>query len=126
MKENDSTDTNGTKIDLLYRGLNPRALWRDLVERQFSTLQHLASIASAKVTLERQPQSRPGFRVQAVLEVPGPDFHAEATDYTLRAALLKVAGNLRQQMQSRKNRQLARRKRHARFLFAGSANLARL
>ena len=46
----------------------------------------------------------------ATLEVPGPDYHAEAWDYTLQAALLKVVENLRRQMRSRKNRQLERRK----------------
>jgi len=48
--------------------------------------------------------------VFATLEVPGPAYHAEARDYTLQAALLKVIDNLRRQMQSRKNRQLERRK----------------
>jgi ribosome-associated translation inhibitor RaiA len=70
----------------------------------------LASIASAKFTLEREFHGKPLFRVLATLEVPGPDYHAEATDYTLRAAVLKVIENLRRQMQSRKNRQINRRK----------------
>jgi len=48
-------------------------------------------------------------------QVPGPDFHAEASDYTLQAALLKVIDNLRRQMQSRKNRQLDRRKNNSKL-----------
>ena len=125
MKQNNSTNGNQTKISLLYRGLNPRALWQSLVEAHINKLQHLASIVAARITLERQPQSDRAFRVMAVLEVPGPDFHAEASEFTLRAALTKVASNLRRQMQARKNQQLARRKNKLRFVFAGRANLAR-
>jgi len=111
-----------TNISLLYLGLSPRTFWENLVEAQVRKLRHLASIASARITLERQHQSKPVFRVLAVLEVPGPDFHAEASDYTLRAALLKVVNNLRRQMQSRKNGQLARRKSKERLAAAGTAS----
>jgi ribosome-associated translation inhibitor RaiA len=38
------------------------------------------------------------------LEVPGPDFHAEASDHTLPAALVKVVKNLEKQIRSRKKR----------------------
>ena len=99
-----------TKIHLACRGMKLCALWNRLVGAQVERLQDLGSIQSASVTLERQAQIKPAFRVMAILEVPGPDYHAEAADYTLRAALLKVADNLRRQMQSRKNRRLNRRK----------------
>lgn len=101
---------NQLNLSLSYRGLNPRALWRGLVETHIRKLQDLAAIVSARITLERQHGVKPSFRVFAMLEVPGPDFHAEARDYTLQAALLKVTDNLRRQMQSRKNRQMNRRK----------------
>ena len=110
MKLNDVSNGNELKINLSYRGLNPRKIWRRLVEGQVRKLQGLAAILSARITLEHQRESTPGFRVFATLEVPGPDYHAEARDYTLQAALLKVIENLRRQMQSRKNRQLERRK----------------
>jgi ribosomal subunit interface protein len=126
MKLNDTMDGNRTSISLLYRGLNPGALWRTLVEGHIRRLQHLASIASARISLERQRQSKRAFRVLAVLEVPGPDFHAEAIDCTVQAALLKVANNLRRQMQSRKDRQLNRRKNKARPALFGRLNVSRL
>ena len=110
MKPNDVSNGNELKINLSYRGLNPRKIWRRLVEGQMRKLQGLAAILSARITLEHQRETTPGFRVFATLEVPGPDYHAEARDYTLQAALLKVIENLRRQMQSRKNRQLERRK----------------
>jgi ribosome-associated translation inhibitor RaiA len=119
MKLKNTNDGNQAKINLLYRGLKPRALWESLVSSQIARLQHLASIASARITLERQPDSSAPFRVQAILEVPGPDYHAEATDYTLRAALLNVADNLRRQMKSRKDQQVHRRKNKTRLGFMG-------
>ena len=126
MKLNDTMNGNGTSISLLYRGQRPSMLWHSLVEGQIRKLQHLASIASARISLERQRQSKPAFRVSAVLEVPGPDFHAEASDCTLRAALLKVANNLRRQMQSRKDRQLTRRKNKAQPALLGHSNFSRI
>jgi ribosome-associated translation inhibitor RaiA len=110
MKLNNVSNRNKLNVSLSYRGLNPRKIWRKLVETHMRKLQGLAAILSARITLERQREITPGFRVFATLEVPGPDFHAEARDYTLQAALLKVIDNLRRQMQSRKNRQLERRK----------------
>lgn len=126
MKLNNTINGNGTSISLLYRGLNPGTLWRTLVEGHIRKLQHLASIASARICLEHQCESKPAFRVSAVLEVPGPDFHAEASDCTLRAALLKVANNLQRQMRSRKNRQLNRRKNKARSALFGQSTPSRL
>jgi len=124
MKMNNTINGSGTSISLLYRGLNPSDFWHSLVDAHIRQLQHLASIASARVCLERQRQSKPAFRVSAVLEVPGPDFHAQASDCTLRAALLKVANNLRRQMQSRKDRQLNRRKSKARPVLFGHSNFS--
>jgi ribosome-associated translation inhibitor RaiA len=98
------------KILLRYCGLNARAVWCGLVESQIKKLQGLAAIACAHVTLERQREFAPAFRVQAQLEVPGPDFHAEARDHTLQAALLKVMRSPERQIQSRKGRRADRRK----------------
>jgi ribosome-associated translation inhibitor RaiA len=98
------------KLLLRYCGLNARAVWRGLVESQIQKLQGLASIASARVTLEWQREFAPAFRVRAQLEIPGPDLHAEARDHTLPAALLKVARELERQIRSRQSRRAGRRK----------------
>ena len=98
------------KIVMCFRGFNARASWQGLVEAQLKRLQSLAAIASAQVTLEWQNQVKPVFRVLTLLEVPGPDFHAEARDYTLQAALLKVVKNLERQIRVRKNHQADKRK----------------
>ncbi len=97
------------KILLRYCSLNARAFWQGMVENQLKQLQHLAAIASARVTLEWQREFKPAFRVEAQLEVPGPDFHAEARDNTFQAALLKVVKDLERQIRSRKNRRADRR-----------------
>lgn len=95
-------------IILRYHGLNARAFWQGLVEAQLKRLQDLVAIASARVTLERLHEVKPAFRVLTQLEVPGPDFHAEASDYTLQAALLKVVKELERQIRARKSRQLVK------------------
>ena len=97
-------------IILRYRGLNARAFWQGLVEAQLKRLQSLVAIASARVTLEWQHEVKPAFRVLALLEVPGPDFHAEASDYTLQAALLKAVKNLERQIRARKSHQADKQK----------------
>ena len=126
MKTQNENNQSARNVSLLYRGLNPRAFWQPFVEAQVGKLRGIASIVAARITLERQRQTKPEFRVLAVVEVPGPDFHAEATGYTLTAALLKVIENLRRQMQARKNRQLARRKNKARFAVLGTPSLSRI
>ena len=93
---------------LSYCGLNKRAAWQELIQTKLRKLQSLAAIATARVTLEWQRGIQPAFRVLTLLEVPGPDFHAEARDHTLHAALMKVIKNLEKQVRSRKNRRLAR------------------
>jgi ribosome-associated translation inhibitor RaiA len=98
------------RIAIRYCGMNARALWQGLVETQLKKLQPLAVIASAQVALKRQYEAKPSFQVSALLEVPGPDFHAEASDYTLQGALLKVVKNLERQMRLRRSRQADKRK----------------
>ncbi|MFO1502018.1 MAG: HPF/RaiA family ribosome-associated protein [Verrucomicrobiota bacterium] len=98
------------KLIVLYRGLNARPVWQMLVETQFRRLQKLAAVLSAKVCLEWQQGIKPAFRVLALLEVPGPDFHIEARDHTLQAALLKAVHGLERQIRARRTRKAGRHK----------------
>jgi ribosome-associated translation inhibitor RaiA len=102
-------------IIVRYSGLTKRATWQELVETKLRKLQNLAAIGTARVTLEGQHGPRPAFRVLTQLEVPGPDFHAEARDHTLAAALLKVIKNLEKQICSRKNRRANKWKTNVRL-----------
>jgi ribosomal subunit interface protein len=98
------------KILLRYCGLNARTAWRELVETKLRKLESLAAIASAQVTLEWRHEIKPAFRVLTLLEVSGPDVHAEAHDYTLPAALLKVVRDLERQIRGRRIRRADKRK----------------
>ncbi|HVV73643.1 MAG TPA: HPF/RaiA family ribosome-associated protein, partial [Verrucomicrobiae bacterium] len=93
-----------------YSGLKKRAVWKELVESKLTKLQQLAAIATARVTLEWRHGVKPAFRVLTHLEVPGPDYHAEASDHTVPAALLKVIGSLEKQIRARTNRRADNRK----------------
>jgi ribosome-associated translation inhibitor RaiA len=113
------------KLTIRYRFLNARAIWQSLIERHVKGLEKLAAIGAANVTVERQPDAGPPFRVQALLEVPGPDFHAEASDHTLQAAVLKVVRNLEHQIKTRRARHRDRRKTNRLAdLFTGRASMA--
>jgi ribosomal subunit interface protein len=113
------------KLHIRYRFLSPLARWQGLIKQQLEGLEHLSAIASAQVTLERQRHAKPAYRVQALLEVPGPDFHADACDHTLQAALQKVVKNLERQIRSRKARRADRRKTNLQLgLLPGHSSLS--
>jgi ribosomal subunit interface protein len=95
-------------ISVNYFGVTKRDAWQQLVETRLAKLQRLATVAKARVRLELQHNVNRAFRVLMELEVPGPDFHAEASDYTLPAALEKAVKNLEKQIRSRKCRQVDR------------------
>jgi ribosomal subunit interface protein len=87
-----------------YHGPGSRPSWQELTETKLRKLQTLATIGTARVAIDWQRRVKRAFRVMALLEVPGPDLHAEACDYTLQAALAKVVKSLERQIRSRKSR----------------------
>ena len=92
------------KILLRSLGLNTQVAWSGQVQERLNCLQKLTTIESARVTLERHREEAPSFRVQVVLAVPGPDYHADAADFTLAAALRKAVGSLKRQILARRNK----------------------
>ena len=98
------------KPSLRYLGLNAQAAWDRLVQEHLNLLQNLTHIESAQVVLERQWEDTPAFRARMVLVVPGPDFHADAMDHTLSAALQKVVQNLKRQILLRQTNRRGNRK----------------
>lgn len=86
------------KNSLQYLGLNADAASTQLVEEHLNHLQSLTEIETAQVILERQREATPAFRARLVLVVPGPDYHADAVDHTLAAALHKAVENLKRQI----------------------------
>jgi len=100
------------KIQFRIRGLNASAGLRAWLGKQLERLHNLIPVSTADVVLERQRDNAPAFRAHVHLAVPGPDIHAAARDHTLEAVWLKVAKNLRQQIERRKMRQQLRHKGH--------------
>ena len=100
------------KIQFRIRGLNANASLRGWLEKQLERLHNLIPVSTAEVVLERERDSAPAFHAHVHLAVPGPDIHAAARDHTLEAVWLKVAKNLRQQIERRKIRQQLRHKGH--------------
>lgn len=93
------------KTSLRYLGLNAQASWDRLIQEQLKLLQKLTNIESAQVVLERKREDTPAFRAHMVLVVPGPDFHADALDHTVTAALHKVVEDLKRQIRARQTKQ---------------------
>lgn len=98
------------KIQFRIRGLTANANLRGWLEKQLERLHSLIPVSTAEVVLERERDSAPAFRAHVHLAVPGPDIHAAARDHTLEAVWLKVTKSLRQQIERRKTRSLARLK----------------
>ncbi len=101
---NQNHNLSTMKTTLRYLGLNAQAAWHRLVQEHLNLLQKLAAIESAEVVLERQAWAAPAFRARMVLVVPGPDYHAEAVDHTLAAAVRKTVQNLKRQIQARQTK----------------------
>jgi len=96
---------------LRYLGLNGQTLWADLVNGHLQHLRGLTTMTAAAVELERRRETKPSYRARLQLEVPGPDLRAEATDDTLRAALLKAVRAVERQIRARRQTREERRKR---------------
>lgn len=94
------------KINLRFLGSQPKSTWRAQVEKQLKRLTPMAAISTASVALEQRSENKPPFRVQASLAVPGPDIHAEASEYTFHAALRKVIDECLSQIKKRKSKLL--------------------
>jgi hypothetical protein len=60
------------KTTLRFLSLNAQPAWHRQVEEQLKHLHSLTAITAAEVVLEHQRKTKPAFRVQVRLEVPGP------------------------------------------------------
>jgi ribosome-associated translation inhibitor RaiA len=94
-----------TKINLKFIGAKLEPIWRSQVERQLERVEAIASVSTADVALERRRETKPHFFLRVLLAVPGPDIHAEATEHTFQAVLLKVIRELVRQIKARKSNQ---------------------
>jgi ribosome-associated translation inhibitor RaiA len=98
------------KIQFQIRGVNITARVRNSVRESLERLRRLIPISAAAVVLEHRWDSAPAFRAFVLLVVPRRNIHAEARDYTLGVAWLRVRAALSKQIEQRKAKQLARSK----------------
>jgi ribosome-associated translation inhibitor RaiA len=96
------------QIIYLVHGLDPRVTRDRPFDQHLAGLEQLIPISSAQVTLEHQREAAPAFCVSVRIAVAGPDIHAAARDYTLEAAIIKVAKRLEEQMEQRRARRRVR------------------
>lgn len=92
------------KLTLRHRHLEPSPSFNALVESGIKSLEPSLRIDEARVSIERQEEASPPFRITAHLVTPGPDVCADATDHTLRAALGKLIRRIREKITHRSGR----------------------
>jgi hypothetical protein len=97
------------KISLTKIHHRPSPSLVELLENELVGLSAILRIDEARVRIERRLESNPPYFVSCHLVTPGPDVTAESMDHTLRAALLKVIGSLRDKIDHR-HRKRARQK----------------
>lgn len=83
---------------------------RHILRREIEALARLRQIDEARVSVTREDETSPPFRVRAHLVTPGPDVFAEARDHTVAAALAKVKKQLSAAIRFRAGRRLGRLK----------------
>lgn len=83
------------KIILKHLNHRPSVSLTELLEKELAALAPDLRIDEARVWFERMADASPPFRVAFHLVTPGPDVMVEARDHTLRAALMKAVGAVR-------------------------------
>ncbi len=80
---------NNMKIILKHINHVPSKSLIDMIKSELEALLPRLQIDEARVHLEQRLEESPPFHASFHLVTPGPDVMAEASDHTLRAALLK-------------------------------------
>ena len=89
------------KLTLTHRNHAPSASIIDALEKELKSLAPTLQIDEARVHLERSLSDSPPFSISFHLVTPGPDVMAEASDHTLRAAMLKAFDIIRGKIEHR-------------------------
>jgi ribosomal subunit interface protein len=77
-----------------------------LIENQIIGFQSSLQIDEAKVRLAYCHELSPAYRVDVHLVTPGPDVVAQAHEHTMKAAILKVMGDLEQRIGEKSTKRL--------------------
>ena len=97
------------KLTLTHRNHAPSATIAELIEKDLRSLLPDLQIDEARVHLERSLTESPPFSASFHLVTPGPDVIVEASDHTLRAALLKALDAIRDKIDHRNQKRARRR-----------------
>lgn len=89
------------KLTLTHRNHAPSASLLETLHKELKALEPTLQIDEARVHLERSLSDSPPFSISFHLVTPGPDVMAEATDHTLRAAMLKAFDLIRGKIEQR-------------------------
>jgi ribosome-associated translation inhibitor RaiA len=100
------------KLTLTHHNHEPSDSIVEMIGKELKSLQPDLQIDEARVHLERSLSGSPPFSASIHLVTPGPDVTAQATDHTLRAALLKAVAGVRARIEHR-NQKLSRRREAA-------------
>ncbi len=97
------------KLTLTHRNHAPSESIVEMIDRELQSLQPELRIDEARVHLERSLTDSPPFSASFHLVTPGPDVIVQATDHTLRAALLKAVAAVRDKIDHRHQKRARRR-----------------
>jgi ribosome-associated translation inhibitor RaiA len=107
------------KLILKHLHHSPSASFTALIEQHLDAIAKSLRIDEARIIIERRLEASPPFRISAHLVTPGPDVFAEATDHTLRAALLKAVGQIEARIEHRHHKRAGRVQRHTKAASPG-------
>ena len=105
------------KLTLTHRNHAPSASIIYALEKELKFLAPTLEIDEARVHLERSLSDSPPFSISLHLVTPGPDVRADASDHTLRAAMLKAFDIIRGKIEHRHFKR-AKRMTNAQFTSA--------
>jgi hypothetical protein len=97
------------KLTLTHRNHAPSASIVEMIDKELKSLPPDLHIDEARVHLERSLTDSPPFSASFHLVTPGPDVIVQATDHTLRAALLKAVAAVRGKIDHRNLKRVRRR-----------------
>ena len=97
------------KLTLTHRNHAPSDSIVEMIEKELKSLQPDLQIDEARVHLERSLTDSPPFSASFHLVTPGPDVIVQATDHTLRAALVKAVAAVRDKIDHRNLKRARRR-----------------
>ena len=97
------------KLTLTHRNHAPSASIVEMIDKELKSLQPDLQIDEARVHLERSLTDSPPFSASFHLVTPGPDVIVQATDHTLRAALLKAIAAVKDKIDHRNLKRTRRR-----------------